>query len=172
MKRIYLYCIIITILINIGFYYFLIFPQKVKADNLFKKIEVKRVEAIAISPPFSLAEIKADIAKFKDMLPKKTEMTKIIRELDNLARGSSLAIHDISYESKKMRGSNPEDGADSISPISFSFPIEGKYSNVKSFIYKLENSKRFITIDDLSLDKASGKEDIRLKIKMSVYLKS
>ena len=171
MKRIYLYGFVIIGAINIWFYYRVILPQKVKADNLFKEIEVKRVEAIALKSPSSFEEIKADISKFKHMLPRKTEMTKIIRELDNLAKGSSLVIHDISYESNKMRGANPEEWADSISPISFSFPIEGKYSNVKNFIYKLESSKRLITIDNLSLEKASGKEDIRLKIRMSIYLK-
>lgn len=168
----FIYGLIAIALINIGFYYGLVLPQKVKADNLFKEIEIKRVEAIALKSPSSFAEIKADIEKFKRMLPRKTEMTKIIRELDNLAKGSSLGIHDISYESKKMRGGNPEEGADSISPISFSFSIEGKYSLIKNFIYKLESSRRFIIIDELGLEKASGKEDIRLKIKLTVYLKN
>lgn len=164
-KKNYIYGLIIIGVINIGFYYGLVLPQKVKADILFKEIEIKRVEAVALKPPSSFTELKIDITKFQDMLPRKTEMTKIIRELDNLARGSSLVIHDIAYESKKTREGN-------IFPISFSFPVEGKYSNVKNFIYKLESSKRLIAINDLNLEKASGKEDIRLNIKLTVYLKN
>jgi len=164
-KKNYIYGLIIIGVINIGFYYGLVLPQKVKADILFKEIEIKRVEAVALKPPSSFTELKIDITKFQDMLPRKTEMTKIIRELDNLARSSSLVIHDIAYESKKTREGN-------IFPISFSFPVEGKYSNVKNFIYKLESSKRLIAINDLNLEKASGKEDIRLNIKLTVYLKN
>lgn len=166
MKKNYLYGLIAIIAVtNIGFYYGLILPQKIKADNIFKEIEAKRSERMAVKPPATFAEARADIAKFREMLSNKADMTKIIRELNSLARGASLAIHDISYQSKKA-------GEEGIAPVSFSFPVEGRYSNIKNFIYKLESSKRLITIDDMSLEKASGKEDIRLKIKVSVYLKN
>lgn len=167
MKINFIYGLIAIALVNIGFYYGVILPQKVKADNLFKEIEARRMEAMAFksTAPSSFAETKADIEKFKSMLPRKTEMTKIIREIDGLAKGASLSIHDISYES----GKGEKDG---ISQASFSFPVEGKYGDIKNFIYRLESSKRLITIDDLSLEKASGKEDIRLKIKLTVYLKN
>ena len=165
MKRNFIYGLIAIALVNSVFYYSLILPQKTKANTLFKEIEAKRSEVTVFKSPASFSNLKGDIAKFKDMLPARREMTKIIRELDNLARGSSLVIHDISYESKKtMEGD--------IFPISFSFPVEGKYSNVKNFIYKLESSKRLIAINDLNLGKASGKEDIRLNIKLTVYLKN
>ncbi len=162
-KRNYLYALIIIIAINIGFYYGLVLPQKVKADNLFKEIEARRTNVVVFKSPASFSKLKGDIAKFKNMLTQRAGMTKIIRELDILAKDSSLSIHDISYESKKT-----EQGG--IFPLSFSFPIEGKYSNIKNFIYKLESSRGLITIDDLSLEKASGKEDIRLKIRATVYL--
>ena len=165
MRKHYLYSVIAIVAINIGFYYGLILPHKAKADSIFKEIEVKRAEMVTIKPSATFSEIKADITKFKDMLPRKAEMTNIIREIDGLAKGASLAIHDITYESKKT-----EEGG--IFQVSFSFPVEGKYVNIKNLIYKLESSRRMFTIDSLSLEKASGKEDIRLKIRMSAYLKS
>ncbi|MBI3754787.1 MAG: type 4a pilus biogenesis protein PilO, partial [Deltaproteobacteria bacterium] len=124
-----IYGLIVIALVNIGFYYGLVLPQMVKADRLFKEIEARRAEAIAFKSPSSFAEIKADIEKFKRMLPRKTEMPKIIREIDGLAKSASLSIHDISYES----GKGEKDG---IYPVSFSFPLEGKYSLIKNFIYK------------------------------------
>ena len=110
----------------------------------------------------SKKEILKNLNKFP---PKNLEIKKIIGGLDSLARGVSLSIRDVSYDSKKA-------GKSGIYPISISFPVEGKYANVKSFIYKLESSRRLLTIDDLSLEKASGREDIRLKIRISVYLKN
>lgn len=174
MKRNFIYGLIVIALVNIGFYYGLILPQRTKADNLFKEIETMRSNAVVSKSPASFSKIKGDIVKFKNILPKKAEMTKIIRELDILAKGSSLSIHDISYESKKFVPASFKQGAEQgdIFPLSFSFPIEGKYSNIKNFIYKLESSGRLITIDDLSLEKASGKEDIRLNIRATIYLKN
>lgn len=171
MKKIYLYSIIIIAAINTILYYGLILPQKVQIDNILKEIEIKRKELIAkhdgsihhIAKPISFIDLKTDIQKFNNILPLRDEMTKIIRELNSLAKESSLVLYDVSYESKKNAKGD-------IFPISFSFPLEGKYSNIKDFIYKLEISKRLITIDDLSLEKASGKEDIRLKIKVTAYL--
>lgn len=165
MRKYYLYSLFIIVVVNIGFYYSLILPHKAKADSIFREIEIKRAEMVTIKPPATFSEIKADMAKFKDMLPKKAEMTNIIREIDGFAKDASLAIHDITYESKKT-----EEGG--IFQVSFSFPVEGKYVSIKNLIYKLESSRRMFTIDSLSLEKASGKEDIRLKIRMSAYLKN
>ena len=169
-----IYSLVVIALVNIGFYYGLILPQKTKADNLFKEIGTMRSDAVVSKSPASFSKIKGDIVKFKNMLPQKAVMTKIIRELDTLAKDSSLSIHDISYESKKLIPASFKQGAeqDNIFPLSFSFPIEGKYSNIKNFIYQLESSGRLITIDDLNLEKASGKEDIRLKIRATIYLKN
>jgi len=164
-KKNYLYGLIITIGINIAFYYGFTLSLKIEADSILKDIESKRMETVAIKPAYTFQRLKADINKFNEMLPHGHEMTKIIRELDSLARGVSLSIRDVSYDSKKAAQSG-------IYPISISFPVEGKYANVKSFIYKLESSRRLLTIDDLSLEKASGREDIRLKIRVSVYLKN
>lgn len=164
LKKHYLYGLAIIIAINIGFYYGLILPMKINSDNVFKTIETKRSEAVIIKSPDTYSKLKADIEKFKDMLPQRSQMTQIVRELDMLAKNNALSIHDISFETKKVEQGD-------IFPLSFSFLIEGKYNNIKSFIYKLESSRRLITIDDLSLEKVSGKEEIRLKIRATIYLK-
>src|SRR3989338_7290114 len=96
-KKNYLYGLIIIVGINMAFYYGLTLSLKIEADSILKDIESKRMETVAIKPVYTFQRLKADINKFNEMLPQRPEITKIIRELDSLARGVSLSIRDISY---------------------------------------------------------------------------
>src|SRR3989304_8361284 len=96
-KKNYLYGLIITIGINIAFYYGFTLSLKIEADSILKDIESKRMETVAIKPAYTFQRLKADINKFNEMLPHGHEMTKIIRELDSLARGVAPSIRAISY---------------------------------------------------------------------------
>ncbi|MEJ2699546.1 MAG: type 4a pilus biogenesis protein PilO, partial [Desulfuromonadales bacterium] len=55
-----------------------------------------------------------------------------------------------------------------------SFTVTGKYEQVKKFIFSLEQSKRLIALEQISLSggEQSGKEQVSLHLKLSTYFRT
>lgn len=134
--------------------------QEVNEKRLEDRAEELRS---AISERGSGPQQEVQAANFIKGLTESADLTSILDEIFKSATKSGLDVPSADY--------NPEAFKDSsMSRYAFTFPVEGRYRDIKKFLYDLESSRRPLVIEELSL--ASGKTNegkIRLRIRMSVY---
>lgn len=89
-------------------------------------------------------------------------MPLLVKELVQMARSLNLVVATINYDIPRR-----ESGA--LAMISFSFPVEGRYPDIKRFIYRVETSDRLIGIQDVKLDSEQGQ--VKLQMKLMTYVR-
>ncbi|TAN60969.1 hypothetical protein EPN18_07535 [bacterium] len=161
----YIFAAASIIIINLIFFYAFTLSEKTKADAaLFNAAALAKARSGSAGTP-SILKFEKDLSEFYAMLSKKKETAGLMREIDYAAKAAALSIQDISYASEKSDVSD-------ISKISFSFSADGEYSGIKNFMHRLESSKSFFVIEDAALEKTSANEKMKLKLKVSAYVKN
>ncbi len=56
-----------------------------------------------------------------------------------------------------------------LAMLAFSFPAEGKYPDIKRFIYEVETSDRLVGVQDLKLESDTGR--VKMNVKLMTYVK-
>ena len=105
-----------------------------------------------------------DIESFVSGLPSRHQMTKIIGEFHRVAKKSGLAISSSSYSEQHKKESD-------LIEYRLSFPISGRYGQVRRFIYNLEKMPYLMSIDDIGLSSNKDKK-VSLSLNISLYLKA
>ena len=95
-------------------------------------------------------------------IPAQKDMPLIVTELVQMARRLNLSVAAINYDIPRRESGKP-------AMLSFSVPVEGKYSDIKRFIYEVETSDRLIGIQDMNLESEQGK--VKLQMKLMTYVR-
>lgn len=90
------------------------------------------------------------------MVPTQKDMPLLVKELGQTARNFNLRLGSVDYEIPR--------GAEGITMLSFSFPVAGRYADLKRFIYEVETSRRLVGIEALELKAGRGWVDLDLKL--------
>ncbi len=105
---------------------------------------------------------KASFAGVKAGMLSQKDMPILVKELAQTARRRGLSVGSITYD---MAGSSGED----FVPLTFSFPAEGRYADIKRFVYDVETADRLVGIQGLRL--ASEKSRVKLEMKLITYIR-
>lgn len=145
--------------VNLLLYVFLVTPSETWRNTFEAKsaeLRKRRAEAVLFkrqTPLFS--GILAGIPAQKDM-------PLLVKEVVQSARKQNLSVAAINYDI-------PHRESGELAMLSFSFPVEGRYHDVKRFIYDVETSDRLIGIQELSLDSDKGR--VKLQMKLMTYVR-
>ncbi len=122
--------------------------QETRVSDLRKR----RTEAVLFrKQKQQLAGIKAGIISQKDM-------PLLVKELVQNARRLNLTVAPINYDIPKRSGED-------LALLTFSFPAQGRYADIKRFVYEVETSDRLIGIQDLKMNEGDkGRVDIQMKL--------
>jgi type IV pilus assembly protein PilO len=109
---------------------------------------------------------KEDLKKFWEAIPPKTEFTALIGEIFSLAQNAGLGIDQITY--------TPKEEEKGLLSDALAFTVTGTYQQIKKFIFSLEQSRRLIALEEISLSggEQSGQEQVSLRLKLSTYFKT
>ncbi|PLX83101.1 MAG: hypothetical protein C0617_12755 [Desulfuromonas sp.] len=121
----------------------------------------------AVSPQTLFHKGEDGLAAFREAVPDKTEFSSLIGEVFSLAQGAGLSIDRITY--------NPEEVAErGLLEYGLVFSVAGDYSQIKKFIHSVEQSRRLVIIDEVSLGgSGAGKgSEVALRISFTTYFKS
>lgn len=140
---------------------------------VFGATTLKRQESRAIELEETAASLRAAsggkgfkaaaLADFIGGLPGQSGLTAILDEMFASARECSLELPSADYGAETFKDS-------SMSRYTFSFPVEGRYGDLKRFLYGLETSARPLVIEEVSLAGAkAGEGRIALRVRVSVY---
>jgi Tfp pilus assembly protein PilO len=139
-----------------------------KQDAAFSLEErVKELRSMKSSERGSKVYVTGDTVKlldeFKSRMLSSDELSNVVGDIYSIARQNGLSIDNASYA--------PTDVADTdMSRYTISFPIEGKYKDIKKFIYDIETLAGLIVIDEISLSRAGGRRStVTLRMKVSTF---
>lgn len=105
-----------------------------------------------------------DLSQFKSLLLDQHEFSKIVDYLSVTAKKQKISIPSISYHQEKI-------DKEGFKKVSISFTVEGRYKDIKRFIYNLEDAKDFLILEDLGLARSGrGSDPIKLQIRIATYL--
>lgn len=109
------------------------------------------------------AQIKEDVETFKKRLPGEKKLTRIIGDILSAAKKNGLVILTGDYGAETSRETE-------ISKYTITFPVEGRYPQIKKFIYDVETLRYSLAIEDIALTSSKALDgNIGLKIRVSVY---
>ena len=88
--------------------------------------------------------------------------TDLIREIKLLAEHAGLDPRDIGY---------PEEELAELGLVrrSFVFSVDGSYANLRAFLYLLELSPSFITVDQIEVRELSGGRGLAASLRLSTF---
>lgn len=137
---------------------------------LEKGIEAKetawRAERPQISQLTVLKAAQQDLILFRESLPKEKALPDLVSFISETAGSQHLSIPSISYQPEKVE-------VPGLMKVAISFSLKGSYQNIRSFIYRLEESRHFLVIENLVLASSSMKEGeaIQLQLRIAAYLR-
>jgi Tfp pilus assembly protein PilO len=141
-------------------YAFLVRPAAERLDSreaFYNDLRKRRTEAILFKKQ------KQELAGLKAGVPSQKDMPLLVKELVQIARRLNLSVSTINYDI-------PRRGAQDLVLLSFSFPAEGRYADIKRFVYDVETSDRLVGIEDLKLSEGE-KGRVKLQMKLVTYVK-
>ena len=104
-----------------------------------------------------------DVEIFKKRLPDRDGLTDVLDEVFKTARSNGLKIPSGDYGPETVKET-------AISRYTITLPVEGRYPQIKRFIYDIETMKYPLAIEEITLSRGKGAAGvIGLKIKMSAY---
>ena len=149
----------VLVCINLALYFFLLAPfvNGIKTGEARSAVLRQRHEET-----LRFKEQKPLFAGLLSGIPAQKDMPLLVKELVQMARRLNLAVDTINYDIPRRESGE-------LAMLSFSFPVEGSYSNIKRFIYDVETSGRLIGIQDLNLESDKGK--VKLQMKLMIYVR-
>jgi Tfp pilus assembly protein PilO len=144
---------------NALLYVFLIVPaagRLSQAEARYAELKKRRVEAVLFQKQ------KKELAGLLAGIPTQKDMPLLVKEFVQKARGAGLAVSSINYDI-------PTRGAEELALLTFSFPTEGKYADIKRFLYEVETSDRIVGIQEVKLDGDKGR--VKLQMKLMTYIR-
>jgi type IV pilus assembly protein PilO len=95
-------------------------------------------------------------------IPAQKDMPLLVKEFVQTARRLNLNVAAVNYDM-------PKRGSGELAMLAFSFPAEGRYPDIKRFIYEVETSDRLIGVQDLKLESDTGR--VKMSVKLMTYVK-
>jgi Tfp pilus assembly protein PilO len=149
----------VLICINLLLYVLRIAPFKAKLktwEPQSTELRMRHAEAVLFK------EQKPLFAGLLEGIPLQKDMPLFVKELEEMAKRLNLSVAAINYDI-------PQRESGELAMLTFSFPVEGRYPDIKRFIYEVETSVRPIGIQDVKLESDNGR--VKLQMKLMTYVR-
>lgn len=144
---------------NLLLYGILVAPASSRLKNgEAKYVELRRRHAEAVL----FEKQKASFAGIMAGIPAQKDIPLLVKELVQTARRQNLSVTSVKYDI-------PKRASGELVMLAFSFPAEGRYPDIKRFIYDVETLDRLVGIQDLKLGSEQGR--VKLEMKLVTYVK-
>lgn len=168
-KKTRVYTSIILSIFTIAFFgFFAIRPTLVTIGGLLKEIKDKKEVVAQMDQKIdnlnraqtNYARIENDLDLVKESLPLDPDLPILIKQLESLARLSSVTIESVRFDKTNLQGEiETEEGQ----AASFSLGLAGDYENLKEFLKSLDTLRRIISVESFGFS-SKTEEEVQLLI--------
>jgi Tfp pilus assembly protein PilO len=148
-----------------SFLYFGVAPKLSEAERNLALLQQQLRRSDAVAPQQIYEQGVKDYARFRALLPSLRNFSELIGDLYALAEQCNLEISQIGYTQKELSESG-------LLAYALRFSLTGTYDELKRFIYGLEESKRLIVIEQMTLNAAKGEAGttlVSLSLNLTTY---
>ncbi|TAK05784.1 MAG: hypothetical protein EPO39_10535 [Candidatus Manganitrophaceae bacterium] len=112
-----------------------------------------------------LKTTQEDLVLFRERLPEETALPELVSFVSESAAAHHLSIPAISYQPEKI-------DAPGLMKVLISFNVKGNYREIRNLIYRLEQSRYFLVIENLVLASSVKEgEAIQLQLRIAAYFR-
>lgn len=163
-KKARVYTSIILSILTIAFFgFFAIRPTLVTIGGLLKEIKDKKAVVTQMDQKIdnltkaqaNYTRIKNDLDLVNESLPIDPDLPILIKQLESLARLSSVAIDSVRFEKTNLQGEIETEGNQTVG---FSLALVGNYENLKEFLNSLDTLRRIISVESFAFTSKKEKE--------------
>lgn len=156
--------LILSLLTAAFFGLFAIKPSVKTIGELIKETKDKRmasqkleqkINALSIAQR-EYALIQSDLATIYNVLPKKSDFSKLAKKIEYLAEKNNTLILGFRIEKANLFGQEEKE----LGPLNFTLDIVGEYSDLRNLVADLENLDRVVIVESFSFSKKKkGREE-------------
>lgn len=157
-KKTRVYTSIILSILTVAFFgFFAIRPTLVTISGLLKEIKDKKavVEQMdqkinnLTKAQINYSRIANELNLVGESLPQDPALPILIKQLESLARLSSVNLESIRYEKTNLQG---ELAKEESQATSFNIALTGSYQNLKQFLNSLDTLRRIISVESFAFN--------------------
>lgn len=125
-------------------------------EEKYTTLRKRKTEAVLFQ------EQKRELPGLRAGIMTQKDMPLLVKDLVSSARNQNLAVASVKYDMPKGSG-------EELAALTFEFPAEGRYADLKRFVYEVESSGRLVGIQGLKLEEEKGR--IKSQMKLITYVK-
>lgn len=148
-----------------AFLYFVVAPKLSQTEREMALLQQQSRRSDVVAPQQAYEQGTKDYERFRILLPSLRNFSELIGDLYSLAEKCNLEISQIGYTQKEI----PDSG---LLAYALKFSLVGTYDELKRFVHGLEESKRLVVIEQMTLNAAKGEEDdalVSLSLSLTTY---
>jgi len=159
------------LVINVALFFWLslsLAPRSEQLERTYIDLQARTRQGKLLAgetPQARFLQAKSDLERFRDIIPDRSELSRLIAELTELAAKSALSVQRIGYAPAEL----PEQR---LLAYTLNFSVTGSYAEIKHFVYRLEQAPRLVVIEQFSLSAAPSVDKSRqvsLNLKLTTY---
>jgi len=107
-----------------------------------------------------ISNIAGDFPTIEGVIPKKPNVSFLLKQVENLTATNPLSIHSLSFETVPLRkdGLNPAfKPKTTLRSITFVFTLKGSYENLVLFLENAQGLRRILILEDLRITKEGAR---------------
>ncbi len=160
--------LVILVLANLAFLLGFVLPARTRyleqtssLSSLQSRVRSLRQTQLMFS---SYARTVKETQDFRASLPKRDEVNAVVAKVTRTVRGLDLELPSVDYRPA-------EDKREGLLKLTFLLGVEGKYAQVRRFLYELMKYRRFLVIEKLVLKGAGERDRVQLQLEMAAYFR-
>lgn len=145
--------------------YFVVAPKLSQTEKEMALLQQQSRRNDVVAPQQAYEQGVKDYERFRTLLPSLRNFSALIGDLYHLAEQCNLEISQIGYTQKEL----PDSG---LLAYALKFSLIGTYDELKRFVHGLEESKRLVVIEQMTLNAAKGEDDnalVSLSLSLTTY---
>jgi len=176
-KKVKVYTGIILSLFAVAFFgFFAIRPTLVTISGLLKEIKDKKEVVAKMDQKIdnlngaqtNYTRIKDQLSLVEESLPLDPNLPLLIKQLESLARLSSVTLESVRFEKTNLQG---EKETKQDQAVGFNLALVGNYENLKNFLSSLDTLRRTVSVESFGFTSRKEKESqqLILTVKANAY---
>lgn len=160
--------LVILVLANLAFFLGLVLPARTRyleqtssLSSLQSRVRSLRQTQLMLS---SYARTVKETQDLRASLPQKGEVNAVVAKVTRTVRGLDLELPSVDYRPT-------EDKREGLLKLTFHLGVEGKYPQIRRFLYELMKYRRFLVIEKLALKGAGERDRVHLQLEMAAYFR-
>lgn len=160
--------LVILVLGNLAFFLGFVIPARTRymeqsssISSLQSRVRSLRQTQLVLS---SYARTVKETDDFRASLPQKGEVNAVVAKVTRTVKGLNLELPSVEYRPAEEKG-------EGLLKLTFLLGVEGKYTQIRRFLYELMKYRRFLVIEKLALKGTGERDRVHLQLEMAAYFR-